>query len=160
MFPFSRQNDRIHNRFTFQSPNNWSRIWEACLLFYMSKSVIPRTMPFLLLLLSPSQRAGWEAGLPASLPSPSARLKQMAEGHEIKSKHRWVTNFPEGDKKTQTLNFNTRSSKECIITFWTSFFHISKCSSCYRYDDNKQGRCPPGRLDKQHRTTLQPNRCK
>lgn len=34
-----------------------------------------------------------------SPPHPSARLKQMAEGHEIKSKHRQVTNFPKGDRK-------------------------------------------------------------
>ena len=63
IFPFSSQ-----NKFTLQSPNNWSCIWKACLLFYLSKSVILRTMLFLLLLLPPSQRAGWEADLPPPPP--------------------------------------------------------------------------------------------
>lgn len=68
VFSFSRQNDQIHNRFTLQSPNNWSCIWEAHFLFYISKSVILWTMPFFLVLLPPSQRAGWEAGLPPPIP--------------------------------------------------------------------------------------------
>lgn len=67
IFPFSSQHNQIHNRCTLQSPNNWSCIWEVCLLFQASLSTCGPCCS-LLLLLPPSQRAGSEAGLLPPIP--------------------------------------------------------------------------------------------
>lgn len=161
---FFSQNDQIQNRFTVQLPNNWSYIWEACLLFYISKPVMLWTMSFLLFLLPHSQSARWEAGLPFPSPSPSARLKQMAEGHEIKSKHRWVTNFPKGDKKKKKKPPNPQlqhSKQQGMHNYFVNIIlPYKQMQQLPRYDDNKQGRYPPGRLHKQQQTMLQSNGCK